>query len=119
MPNFLYTIIVLSVLSWFGWYKIFTTKLPNSTFNIILFLTVLFISIALTLSIPIYFWEANRSEYFTDLIKIYRNALKWAVFVAVGVVGYLALRAFDLANTIYLAFFGVFYLGLFLKARFF
>lgn len=119
MPNFLYTIILLSGLSWFGWYKILQNKAPESIFNIIAFLTVLFISLTLSISIPLFFTFAKKSGPFIELKHIYRNAAKWSAFIALGIVGILSLRAFDIADIVGLSIFGVFYLGLFLKLRVF
>lgn len=119
MPNFIYTIIVLSGLSWFGWYRALQTTAPESIFKIVLFLALLFIALTLSLSIPLFFIFAKNSDPFTELNLVYRNAAKWAGFIALGITGILGLRAFEIADIVGLVIFGIFYLGLFLKLRVF
>lgn len=94
MPNFMYTIIFVAGVSWFGWYKFLMTKPPESVFHIIIFLILLLIAASLSLSVPIYFVLVGKSDYFSDLNKVYRKALKWGIFIGLIITVFLAIRAF-------------------------
>lgn len=94
MPNFMYTIIFLSGLGWFGLYKILISKTPETNFNIILFLGAFFFAVSFTLSIPIYFILINKFNRFVNTKKVYRRALKWGLVISFLITTILTIRAF-------------------------
>jgi hypothetical protein len=117
MPKFLYTIIAFTVLAWVGWVRILTLKTPDSPVNIFLFLGTLFLALALTFSVPLFFLFNKKTPTYMKNRKVYRNALKWTFFVASGPSIYLAMRAFSADTTPNLILFAVLYVMIFLQMR--
>lgn len=105
MPKFLYTILILSVLLWWGLIKIFTTKAPDSPQIILVSVGLLFLALTLTFSIPIYFYFYKKVPNFTNLKFVYRKSFRWSGVFSLFITGVLALRAFNLATPINLTLF--------------
>ncbi len=117
MPKFIYTIIFLSILSWFGLYRYVDTTPPASIDKIIIFLGVMFIAVTLTLSLPVYFYFHAKVPTFSNLRFLYRKSFKWALFTSFGIVFFLGLKAFALDNTLNIILFLVLYFLLFSQVR--
>jgi hypothetical protein len=98
MPKFIYTVTLLGSLFWWILIKILTTQPPNSTRIILLFLVLLLFTISLTLSLPIFFYLRKKSPDFTNIRFMYRKAFKMSWVYSFFLVGFLGLRAFDLAS---------------------
>ena len=117
MPKFLYTVVLLSVLAWLGIVR-YVFKVPPETFtNIFGFLILLFVAIALTISIPVYFFLHRRAPTFSNLRYLYRKSFKWGAFLSFGITFILGLRAFSLDNGINVFLFVLLYVLLFTQIR--
>ena len=99
MPPFLYTILLVSAFLWWVVFRILTKTAPT-TFNILIFLLVFFVTLVLTLSFPIYFWLHKKAFRFTKLREIYRKGIKISAFTSACIVSIMALKAFDVLNII-------------------
>jgi hypothetical protein len=117
MPKFIYTIIVLTLLSWLGFYRYISTTEPESLFRIITFLLIAFIALTLTISLPIYFYQHAKVPAFSNLKFLYRRGLKWSAYFSFGIVFLAALWIFDLANIINVALFIILYVLIFTQLR--
>jgi len=95
MPKFMYTIIILTLMFWGIWINRLNNSKPDSTLNILIFLGLLFFSLILSFSIPIYFYLYKKASTFTSLRLIYRRSLKWSLFFSSGIVLLLTLKAFS------------------------
>jgi hypothetical protein len=98
MPKFIYTVILLTLVSWGIWIHRLIKTSPDSTCSILIFLFFLFCSLALTFSIPIYMLFYRKAPTLTNLRPLYRRALKWSVFFSSGIILLLTLKAFDVLS---------------------
>lgn len=98
MPGFIYTIIFFTIALWSGLLYIGNKIAPDTLQNIFVFLAFMYLTLGVTISLPIYFLLHRKAATYTNLRKIYRNSLKWSFFVSFGIVGTLGLKAFDLIN---------------------
>lgn len=117
MPKFIYTIILLSLLSWLELYHYISHTAPDTLYKIVFFLFILFVALALTFSLPIYLIFHVRVPSFSNLKYLYRRSLKWALFLSFGVSFSAALWIFNLANLVNLALFVILYALVFMQLR--
>lgn len=117
MPTFMYTVIFASIMLWAFLYRFMGTVAPDGFSNIFTFLALLFLAVSLTLSMPIYFYLQAKAPTFSNLRYLYRKSLRWSMFLALGPVFYLGLRAFNLDNLINTILYFVLYLLVFLQLR--
>ena len=112
MPGFLYTIIVADLISWglFTWF--ISVVKPDSTRNVILFLSLLLICLSLFVSIPTYFYFQKTIHGFKEDRKIYRKSLKWSFFNSFLIVAFLSLKAFELFSLVNVVLLGIFFISL-------
>jgi len=103
----MYTIILAASFLWFLWAERIFHTAPDSAKNIVIFLLLLFASLVLTVSIPIYFYFYKKAAQFSDLRRIYRRALSLSSLISFIVTGFAALRAFSLLNPINAGLFAV------------
>ena len=112
VPKFLYTIIGITILFWYLWIKKLLDSKPNSQLNIATFLIILFVALALTLSLILYFYFHKKAKNFSNLRFLYRKGLKWGTFFSFGIVGYLAMRAFNIDTLLNTGLFLTLYIAL-------
>lgn len=105
MPKFLYTVIIVNLLSWFLWVQHLVYRKPDSSSSILIFLLELFISLSMTFSLVLYFSFHKKAPTFTNLRYLYRKAIKLSVFFCGAFVFYLGMRAFEVAGIINTALF--------------
>lgn len=98
MPKFLYTIIALAIISWVYWVNLLTQSAPDSRVKIVQFLISLGIALSFTLSLAVFVILIKKSPNFTNMKYLYRKSLKISVTIASGIILYLGLRAYSLAN---------------------
>ena len=96
MPKFLYTTIILSIISWSYLFYSFYNIPPNNNFVILRTIFTLATALALTLSFPIYIILKKRAIEFTETKIVYRSALKYAAFLTTLPTAILLLNSFRL-----------------------
>jgi hypothetical protein len=117
MPKFLYSIILALAILWWFIIKTITTTPPEGAGHILTFLIVFFITLALTLSLPFYFYFYGEAQTYTNLRMVYRRAFKWGVYISVGVVFIMGMRAFKVFSILNLGLFLVLYFAIFLQIK--
>jgi hypothetical protein len=117
MPKFLYTIIVLSTVFWALFVRHVYYTEPDSLERVLIFLLLLFLALMSTLSLPIYFYFHAKAPTFSNLRFLYRKSIKWSTYIALGVVFYLGLDAFNLDNIVNVTLFLIVYILAFLQMR--
>jgi len=117
MPKFLYTIIVLALILWIWCIRVLSTVPPDSLTNILQFLISFFMALALTLSIPAYFFFYKKAPTFTNLKQLYRRSLKWSVFLAFGFTAVVGLKAFGSLTPLNLLLFVILYYAMFAQLK--
>ena len=90
---------------------------PSSFYNIFVFLSLLFVALSFTFSIPIYFFLYKMAPSFTNLKILYRRALRWGTFFSFGVIGTLGLKAFNLINMLNYGLFLILYISVFFSIK--
>lgn len=117
MPKFFYSVIILLVVSWgFVFYLVGKVD-PSSYIPIFIFIAALYISMSLTLSVPIYFLLKRKKPSFLSENLLYRKSLKYGSFISFGISGIAFLRAFKIVSLLNAGLFMLLYLGIFYQLK--
>ncbi len=108
MPNFLYTVIALSILTWGALLKYMSIIPPETNLSKILFCLLFFVAMSLTLSVVHYIFGFKKAPKMSDLKKIYRNNIKRSLGVSVVITILVFLKIFDLLSPVTFLVFVVF-----------
>jgi len=117
MPKFLYSIIIIVALMWWFLIKTVLTTKPEGTESILIFLAASLVALGLTLSIPFYLYFYQKAQTYTNLRMVYRRALKWGLYLSIGVVFSLGMRALHVFTFINLVLFLILYFAIFLQIK--
>jgi hypothetical protein len=94
-----------------------TQERPDSLQNVALLLLFLFFAATLTLSIMLYFFFYRQAQKYTNLRMVYRRGLKWSIYISLGLVFILGMRALDVYNLLNLGLFIILYYAIYLQIR--
>lgn len=101
MPKFIYTVIILNVVSWALWLYCLFNLSPQKVINVIIFLFLLLVSLALTFSVLIYRSAYNKSRLKIPTDKtLYRHSFNLSFNICLFVVSCLGLKAFGLLSVL-------------------
>jgi len=117
MPQFLYTVLFLTIVFWYAFISYIFGYAPDGIFRILIFTVLLFLSLSTTLSVPFYFYLCKKAPTFTNLKFLYRKGLSWGSFISFGFISLLIFKGFNLFNPINLGLFTVLYLLIFLQIK--
>jgi glucan phosphoethanolaminetransferase (alkaline phosphatase superfamily) len=117
MPKFFYSIILVIVLAWGLLALLVLRGSPDTYPSIFLFITVLFIALGFSLSIPIYLSLKRKNPEFANNNLLYKKGLKYALFIAFGISGIAFLRAFRILSLLNVGLFMLLYLGFFYQLK--
>lgn len=113
----MYTVIALALILLGGVPLIGTKVAPESLTVIFLFLAYILLTLAIVLSIPLFFYFQRKSPLGINLRQIYRTSLKWSIFASFGISGLMALNALDLITFVNTGLFVVLYVVLFVQLK--
>lgn len=117
MPKFLYTVIILNVLSW-GFFIYLTNFVkPINYLNIFAFLGSLFLALGFSLSILFFYYLKRIHKDFSDSRILYRMSFKRGMFISLGIMGLAFLKAFHLLNLLNTGLFLLLYIGFFYQMK--
>jgi hypothetical protein len=117
MPKFFYSVIFAVLLSW-GFIAYLVLVVPAGSYTaILLFITVLFVALSLSLSIPIYFYLKKKNPDFLNKNLLYRRSFKYSAFIAFGISGIAFLRAFKIISLLNMGLFMLLYVGIFYQLK--
>ena len=98
MPKFLYTIILLEILSLAGVWWLVTTKAPDTNLIIVIVLGLFFICIGTTTSLILFFANKKRGSHYYNPNLIYKKGLGTSFIVSLIIVGLLTLKVYNILN---------------------
>jgi hypothetical protein len=98
MPKFIYTVILTNLVFLGLTLRTIFFRYPDSTQTKMSFLLFLGFWLFLTLSLILFFFNKKKPTAFLDPKKIYRKGLGRSITVTIGIIGFLALKFFDLLN---------------------
>jgi hypothetical protein len=116
IPKFFYSIFLLLFLLWGGLIAFVLTVSPSKFLTIAGFLTLLFIALSFTFSLPIYKYRKAKS-LLSGARMIYRKSLRWGFFYSFLVTGTLGFKAYDLINPLNYGMFLLLCLGIYFWLR--
>ena len=100
MPNFLYTVIALSILTWGALLKYMNSVPPETNLSKALFCLLFFAAASLSLSVIYYRYEFKKAPKMSDLKKLYRNTIKRSLYLSAIMTSIVFLKIFDLLSPI-------------------
>jgi len=98
MPKFLYTIILLEILSLVGVGWTVMTKEPNTELIILMVLGLFFILVGTTTSLILFLTNKKRASHYYNPNLIYKKGIKASLIVGLIIVGLLTLKVYNILN---------------------
>ena len=117
MKRQLLILIAVTIMLWWGVYFLGNQIPPASLLNIFFFVAYLFLTFGITFSLIILLVKKRKAVTPQRIQDTFTYSIKWGFFVSLGLMGTLALKAFDLINPLIFGLFLVLYTAVFLQLR--